>query len=64
MLVHRTKKLLVRSTCVVYIYLIPVCSIVKTITRGAVDDLMHYCTRPKAKCNSASGRPRYGGVIV
>ena len=25
---------------------------------------MHYCTRPKAECNSASGRPRYRGVIV
>ena len=30
----------------------------------AVDDLMHYCTRPKAECKSASGRPRYRGVIV
>ena len=29
-----------------------------------MDDLMHYCTRLKAKCNSASGRPRYRGVIV
>ena len=29
-----------------------------------MDDLMHYCTRPKAECNSASGRPRYRGVIV
>ena len=34
-------------------------SIVKTITRGAVDDLIHYCMRPKPECNSASGRPRY-----
>ena len=42
----------------------PVCSIVQTITRGAVDDLMHYCTMPKAECNSASDRPRYQGVIV
>ena len=25
---------------------------------------MHYCKRPKAECNSASGRPRYRGVIV
>ena len=41
-----------------------ICSIVKTITRGAVDDLMHYCTRPKAEFISASGRPRYRGVIV
>ena len=36
----------------------------KLLPRGAVDDLMHYCTRPKAECNSASGRPRYRGVIV
>ena len=27
-------------------------------------DLMHYCTRPKAECNSASGRPRYRGVMA
>ena len=33
-------------------YFMPVCSIVKTITRGAVDD------------NSASGLPRYRGLIV
>ena len=38
----------------------PVCSIlVKTITRDAVDDLMHYCTEPLASCNSASGRPAF-----
>ena len=45
----------------------PVCSIIKPIIprcRGAVDDLMHYCTEPKAECNSLSGRPRYRGVIV
>ena len=35
----------------------PVCSIVKTLPQGAVDDLMHYCKRPKAECNSASGPP-------
>ena len=40
---------------IVYSYFMPVCS---------MDDLMHYCTRPKAECNSASGRPRYRGVIV
>ena len=42
---------------IVYSYFMPVCSIVKTITprcRG----------RPSASCNSASGRPRYRGVIV
>ena len=33
------------------------------LPRGAVDDLI-YCTRPKAECISASGRPRYRGVIV
>ena len=38
----------------------PICSIKsKLLPRGAVDDLMHYCARPKAECNSASGRPRY-----
>ena len=36
----------------------------KLLPRGTVDDLMHHCTRPKAECNSASGRPRYRGVIV
>ena len=36
----------------------------KLIPRGAVDDLVHYCARPKAECNSASGRPLYQGVIV
>ena len=47
------------------IQLFHVCfSIVKTIIRGAVDDLMHYCTRQKAECNSASGRPQYRGVMV
>ena len=53
------------SSCIVYSFFMPVCSIVKTITpRFAVDDLKHYCTRPSASCNSASGRPRYRGVIV
>ena len=31
----------------------------KLLPRGAVDKLMHYCMRPKAECNSASGRPWY-----
>ena len=48
----------------IYSYFMPVFVIVHLLPRGAVDDLMHYCTRPKAKCNSASGRPRYRGVIV
>ena len=42
----------------------PVCSIVKLLPLGAVDDLMHYCTQPKALCNSASGRPWHLGAIV
>ena len=42
----------------------PVCSIVKPLPLGTVDDLMHYCTRPSAACNSASGRPRHLRVIV
>ena len=58
---------------ILYSYFMPVCSIVlscqfvvlsKLLPRGAVDDLMHYCMRPKAECNSASGGPRYRGVIV
>ena len=47
---------------IVYSYFMPVCSIVKTITprcRGRPDALLH-----EAECNSASGRPRYRGVIV
>ena len=35
----------------------------KLLLRGAVDDLMHYCTRPSASCNSASGRPWRRGEI-
>ena len=36
------------SVCsIVYSFFMPVCSIV----RGALNDLMHYCKRPKAKCN-------------
>ena len=34
----------------------------KLLPRGAMDDLMHYCT--SASCNSASGRPRHLRVIV
>ena len=47
-----------------YSYFMPVCSIVKLLPLSAVDDLMHFCTRPSASCNSASGRPRHLGVIV
>ena len=42
----------------------PVCSIVKLLPLGTVDDLMHYCTRPSVSCNSASGRPQPLGVII
>ena len=42
----------------------PVCSVVKLLPLGAVDDLMHYCTRPSASCYSASDRPQHVGVIV
>ena len=27
-----------------------------------MDDLVHYCTRPKAECNSASSRPQQRGA--
>ena len=37
----------------------PVCSVVKLLPRGVVDDLMHYCTRTKAEYNSSSGRPTH-----
>ena len=42
----------------------PVCSIVKLLPLDTMDDLMHFCTRPKAWCNSASGHPGHLGVIV
>ena len=42
----------------------PVCSTVNLLPLGTIDDLMHYCTRPSALGNSASGRPRHLGVIV
>ena len=47
---------------IIYSYVMPVCSIVQTITprcRGRPDALLH-----EAGCNSASGRPRYREVIV
>ena len=36
----------------------PVCSIdgLSNVPLGAVDDLMYYCTRHTASCNSASSR--------
>ena len=47
---------------ILYSYYMRVCSVVKTITgrcRGRPDALLH-----EAECNSASGCPRYRGVIV
>ena len=41
-----------------YSFFILFCSIVKLLPLGTVDDLMHYCTRPKARCNNASGHPQ------
>ena len=35
----------------------------KLLPLGTVDDLMHYCTRPSALCNSASGRPWHLFVV-
>ena len=40
-----------------------VCSLVKLLPLGIVDDLMDYFTRPSALCNGASGRPRHLGII-
>ena len=42
----------------------PVCSIVRLLPIGAMDDLMQYFTLPTALCNSASGGPPHRGVIV
>ena len=36
----------------------------QTIARGGEDGPMHYCPRPKAEGNNASGRPRHRGAIV
>ena len=52
------------SVHILHTYFMPVCSIVKLLPRCAVDNLMHFCTRPKVECNSASGRARYRGLIV
>ena len=46
----------------VYNYFIPFCATVKTITpRGAVDNPMNCCPRPKAEGNSSSGHPQHRG---
>ena len=42
----------------------PICSIVKLLPLGPLEDLMYYCTWPSALYNSASGHPRHLGVIV
>ena len=42
----------------------PVCSIVRVLPLGTVEELMHYYTPPSASCNSASGRPGHLRVIV
>ena len=41
-----------------------VCRVVKLLPLTTVGDLIHYCTRPSASCNSASGRPRHLRVSV
>ena len=46
------------------VFFMSVCSIVKQLPLGTIDDLMHYCTWPSALCNSASGHPRHPRVIV
>ena len=54
----------VEFSTLVYSCFMPVCSKVKTITtrgNGRPDALLN---EVKAECNSASGRPWYGGVIV
>ena len=59
---HGTGLFRANKADIIYSYFVPVCSIVKTITPrccGRPDALLH-----EAECNSASGRPRYWGVIV
>ena len=47
--VVRSEKIIVEhQDGIVYSYFMPVCSIVELLPRGAMDDLMHYCTRPKS----------------
>ena len=46
---------------IAYSYFMPVCGIVKTTARGAVDSSMHYCPRAEAEGNSTSCCPRYRG---
>ena len=41
---------------VLYSYFMPVCSIVELLSRGAVDDLMHYCR--------SSGVPRGNRLTI
>ena len=49
---------------ILYIYFMPVCSIVETNTLRCCGQPDALYTRLKAECNSASGRPRYRGVMV
>ena len=39
----------------------PVCGIVKTAARGAVDSSVHFCPRLAAEVNSTSSCPQYEG---
>ena len=50
-----------QSKCLITLY-ISTLGNNKLLPLGAVDDLMHYCMRPVASCNSAPGRSRYRGV--
>ena len=43
-------------------YFMVVWWIVKTIAQGAENGPIHYCSRPKADGNSASGRPGHRGL--
>ena len=49
--VQRDLHVLIILDCLFYSYFISVCCIVKTIILSAIDDQMHYCTRPKAERN-------------
>ena len=54
MLLVPTEKVYMLRMVIIYSYIMPVSSKVKLLTRGAMGDLMHYCTRPNAEGNSAS----------
>ena len=46
---------------IVYSCFMPVCGIVKTPVRGAVNSSMHCCRGSEAKCNNLKNCPRYRG---